>query len=64
MVAWSEKVQVQINNCNDFCIELQATVVDENEKCWITFVHASTDAKEKKAQWEELEEKRKGWGDN
>lgn len=44
---------------------MKVKVLTENEKdsFWVIFLHASTDAKERKEQWKELIEKKKMWSE-
>lgn len=62
LIAQTDNAEVQVMSSNDFCNDLQVKIVDENEKCQVTFVHASSDSKERNGQWEELNERSKGWG--
>lgn len=50
-------MQIQVISSTEFCMELQITIEVEKEKCWTTFVHASTNTNERKGQQEELRRK-------
>lgn len=47
LVAWSEHVQVKMMGNNEYNMEMQAVSKHEKERFWVTFVHASIDAKER-----------------
>lgn len=59
---WSELVQVNIMENNDFSIEMQVTTVDGKESFWVIFVYTSTDVKVRQRQWETLLKKKLYWG--
>lgn len=63
LVAWNEDVQEKVIRCTGFCIEVQVTAENRKKQFWTTFVHASTYAKERTGQWEELKNKKQVWGD-
>lgn len=50
MVAWKEGVDVKQIQKSDFCLKVQMTEGNEQKNLWIIFLHASTDAREKKRQ--------------
>lgn len=43
-------------------MEMQVDDETEGVTFWVVFVHASTDAREGKSQWENLIEKKQHWG--
>lgn len=60
---WSEQVTVKLMECNEFSIELQVCTEDGQESFWITFVHASTNARIRKSQWDTQINKKQFWGE-
>lgn len=62
MVAWKQGVEVKQLRKSDFCIEILVEQEDNGENLWIIFVYASIDAREKRRQWEWLEDRRQQWG--
>lgn len=46
----------------DFCMEMQVEETTESTVFWVVFVHASTDAKERKSQWDYLIERKQYCG--
>lgn len=43
-------------------MEMQVEETTEGTMFWVVFVHASTDAKERKSQWDYLIERKQYWG--
>lgn len=43
-------------------MELQVDNYSEEEEFWLIFVHASTDARVRQEQWEELKKRKQVWG--
>lgn len=43
-------------------MEMMVENKDEGEHFWVIFIHASTDARERKRQWEILKGRRYKWG--
>lgn len=54
MEAWKEGVDVQQIQKTDFCLEVQIIEGNEKDNLWLIFVYASTEAHERKRQWEWL----------
>lgn len=57
-MAWKEGVNVKHIQNSDFCLEVM-TEGNEQKNIWIIFVHASTDARERKKQWDWLKKRAK-----
>lgn len=62
MVAWKEGVDVKQIQKSDFCLKVQMIKGNEQKNLWIIFLHASTDAREKKRQWDWLKNRSQNWG--
>lgn len=52
LVAWSEHMQIKMMRSNDFCVKMQVALEGEKDSFWATFMHASTEAKERQRKWE------------
>lgn len=57
MVAWKEGVDVQQIQKTDFCLK-----GNEKDNLWLIFIYASTEANERKRQWEWLINMSQNWG--
>lgn len=47
---------------SDFCIKMQVEEETEGVTFWVIFVHASTDARNRRRQWEYLIDIKQHWG--
>lgn len=64
LVAWGQNIVIKQIRKIDFSLELIVENEAENETFWVTFVYASTEARERQVQWEELRRSRLHWGDS
>lgn len=64
LMSWSIDVQASIIRSSDFYMEVKIETGNKKDDFWGVFVHASTDATERKGQWEVLKERKQHWGEN
>lgn len=62
LAAWNQNIEVKQIKLNDFCVELLVEDETEGTPFWVIFVHASTDARERRRQWEYLITRKEQWG--
>lgn len=62
--AWTQNIKVKQIRKSDFCMELLVEEQTKGTPFWVIFVHASTNARERRCQWEYLIDRKQQWVHN